>query len=144
MAGATADMNFRGKIPPSQQGLPIAPMVDVVFLLLIFFLVTWNFSRGEMELDVNVPKAREGKESRRSVGEVILNVTSDGAIIMNRRTLDADGLLEALARISELYPDQAVILRGDEAADYRHIVEVLDICRRASIWNVAFATSKPE
>jgi biopolymer transport protein ExbD len=37
-----------------------------------------------------------------------------------------------------------VILRGDENTDYRHVVEVLDICRRANIWNVAFATSRPE
>jgi biopolymer transport protein ExbD len=43
-----------------------------------------------------------------------------------------------------LYPDQAVILRGDQAADYRHIVAVLDICRAANIWNVAFATGRPE
>jgi biopolymer transport protein ExbD len=53
-------------------------------------------------------------------------------------------LTSTLRKISELYPDQAVILRGDQAADYRHIVAVLDICRAANIWNVAFATGRPE
>ncbi len=137
-------MNFRGAIQSNTQGFQIAPMVDIVFLLLIFFLVTWNFSRNEMELDVKVPKAREGKETRRAVGEVILNVKADGTVVMNRRPMDSKALKEALAKIASLYPDQAVILRGDENTDYRHVVEVLDICRRANIWNVAFATSRPE
>jgi biopolymer transport protein ExbD len=137
-------MNFRGGIQSNVQGFQIAPMVDIVFLLLIFFLVTWNFSRNEMELDVKVPKAREGKETRRAVGEVILNVKADGSVVMNRRTMDSQALKEALAKIATLYPDQAVILRGDENTDYRHVVEVLDICRRSNIWNVAFATSRPE
>jgi biopolymer transport protein ExbD len=115
-----------------------------VFLLLIFFLVTWNFSRNETELDVKVPKAQEGKESRRAVGEVIINVKADGSVVMNRRPMNAAELLNALQKIASLYPDQAVILRGDENTDYRHVVQVLDICRRANIWNVAFATSRPE
>jgi biopolymer transport protein ExbD len=137
-------MNFRGSIQSNAPGFQIAPMVDIVFLLLIFFLVTWNFSRSEMELDVKVPKAREGKETRRAVGEVILNVKADGSVVMNRRAMNQEALLEALTKIASLYPDQAVILRGDENTDYRFVVEVLDICRRANIWNVAFATSRPE
>jgi biopolymer transport protein ExbD len=137
-------MRFREAMPPQPPGMQIAPMVDIVFLLLIFFLMTWNFSRSEMELDVKVPKAQEGKESRRAVGEVILNVKADGKVVMNRRELNAADLEAALAKIATLYPDQAVILRGDENVDYRHIVEVLDICRRANIWNVAFATARVE
>ncbi len=137
-------MNFRARAQPEPTGFQLAPMIDVVFLLLIFFLVTWNFAREEMELDVNVPTAREGKETRRSVGEVILNVKSDGTIVMNRRTMTPDELKDALTRIAGLYPDQAVVLRGDELADYRHVVNVLDVCRSANIWNVAFATSKAE
>lgn len=137
-------MNFRGSIQNNAPGFQIAPMVDIVFLLLIFFLVTWNFSRSETELDVKVPKAREGKETRRAVGEVIINVKSNGTVVMNRRQMKAAELQDTLQKIASLYPDQAVILRGDENTDYRHVVEVLDICRRANIWNVAFATSRPE
>ena len=55
-----------------------------------------------------------------------------------------DELGATLRKIAELYPDQAVILRGDEGADYRHIVAVLDVCRGANIWNVAFATGRVE
>ncbi len=137
-------MNFRKQSVPEPAGFQIAPMVDIVFLLLIFFLVTWNFARYETELDVKVPTAKEGKESRRAAGEVIINVRTDGTIVMNRRPLTAQELDSTLRKISELYPDQAVILRGDEDTDYRHIVNVLDICRAANIWNVAFATGRPE
>jgi biopolymer transport protein ExbD len=137
-------MNFRAHVYPERIVFQIAPMVDILLFLLVFFILTWNFSRNEAELDVKVPAAREGKESRRPAGEVILNVKKDGAIVMNRRPMSPDGLLETLTRIAKLYPDQAVVLRGDENVDYRYVVDVLDICRAANIWNVAFATSKPE
>lgn len=137
-------MNFRAHVYPERITFQIAPMVDILLFLLVFFILTWNFSRNEAELDVKVPAAQEGKESRRPAGEVILNVKKDGAIVMNRRPMSPDELLETLTRIGKLYPDQAVVLRGDENVDYRYVVDVLDICRAANIWNVAFATSKPE
>jgi biopolymer transport protein ExbD len=137
-------MNFRAHVYPERIIFQIAPMVDILLFLLVFFILTWNFSRNEAELDVKVPAAQEGKEARRPAGEVILNVKKDGGIVMNRRPMSSDELLETLSRIAKLYPDQAVILRGDENVDYRFVVDVLDICRAANIWNVAFATSKPE
>jgi biopolymer transport protein ExbD len=137
-------MNFRAHVYPERIVFQIAPMVDILLFLLVFFMLTWNFSRNEAELDVKVPAAKEGKESKRPAGEVILNVKKDGAIVMNRRPMSPDELLEILTRIAKLYPDQAVVLRGDENVDYRYVVDVLDICRAANIWNVAFATSKPE
>ena len=137
-------MNFRLRAQPEPGGFQIAPMVDIVFLLLIFFLTTWHCARQETELDIVVPTANEGKETRRAVGEVILNVKADGSIVLNRRTLTREELSDALARISSMYPDQAVVLRGDENVSYRDIVAVLDVCRQANIWNVAFATNRPE
>jgi len=119
-------------------------MIDIVFLLLIFFIVTWNFSRNETELDVKVPTAREGKETRRAVGEIILNVKADGSVVLNRRAMNTEELEARLIELARMYPDQAVILRGDEGVPYKYIVDVLDVCRSAEIWNVAFATSKPE
>jgi biopolymer transport protein ExbD len=137
-------MIFRAHVYPERIIFQIAPMVDILLFLLVFFILTWNFSRNEAELDVKVPAAQAGKENRRPAGEVILNVKKDGAIVMNRRPMSSEELLETLSRIAKLYPDQAVILRGDENVDYRFVVDVLDVCRAANIWNVAFATSKPE
>ncbi|HVJ57799.1 MAG TPA: biopolymer transporter ExbD [Terrimicrobiaceae bacterium] len=137
-------MNLRAHVYPERIIFQIAPMVDILLFLLVFFMLTWNFSRNEAELDVKVPAAQEGKETRRPAGEVILNVKKDGGIVMNRRPMSSEELLDTLSRIAKLYPDQAVILRGDENVNYRYVVDVLDICRAANIWNVAFATSKPE
>jgi len=137
-------MNFRQRSQPEASGFQLAPMIDIVFLLLIFFIVTWNFSRNETELDVKVPTAREGKETRRAVGEIILNVKADGSVVLNRRAMNTEELEARLIELARMYPDQAVILRGDEGVPYKYIVDVLDVCRSAEIWNVAFATSKPE
>lgn len=137
-------MNFRSSAPPERIVFQIAPFVDILLFLLVFFIISWNFSRTEAELDVKVPAAREGKESKRPVGEVILNVRRDGSIVMNRRTLTAEELEKTLTGIAKLYPDQAVVLRGDQDVNYKYIVDALDICRAANIWNVAFATSKAE
>ena len=137
-------MNFRTRLQLEPRGFLIAPMVDILLVLLGFFMLTWSFSRQERELDVQMPSAGEAKEQRRSVGEVIVNVKADGTLVMNRRTMTPDELLEALSRVASLYPDQAVVLRGDQRVDYGHIVHTLDLCRRANIWNVAFATAAPE
>ncbi len=137
-------MNFRANVYPERIIFQIAPMVDILLFLLVFFIMTWNFARNEAEIDVKIPAAREGKENRRPVGEVILNVRRDGSVVMNRRAMSAGELQQNLSRIAQLYPDQAVVLRGDQEVDYKYVVNVLDICRAANIWNVAFATSKPE
>lgn len=116
-------------------------MVDILLVLLGFFMLTWSFSRQERELDVQMPSASEAKEHRGSVGEVIINVKVDGTLVVNRRPISPDELLDKLTRVAKLYPDQPVVLRADQLASYRYIVEVLNLCQQANIWNVAFATS---
>src|SRR5438128_1475522 len=137
-------MNFRRRAKPETFGFQIAPMVDILLVLLVFFIVTWNFALSENELDVKIPTASEGKETEDYVGQVVVNVKSNGALVFNRKPITAEDLLSKLKSLAELTPNQAVILRGDEQVNYRHIVDVLDICRKANIWNVAFATAKPE
>jgi biopolymer transport protein ExbD len=138
-------MKFRRQAePPQAFGFMIAPMVDILLVVLVFFIVTWNFALAENELDVRVPSATKANEPQPYVGQVVINVKSDGTIVVNRQAKTGTELLDQLKKLSQLYPDQAVIVRGDEAVDYKHIVEVLDICRQADIWNVAFATGKPE
>lgn len=137
-------MNFRKHAEPRILGFMIAPMVDVLMVLLVFFIVTWNFALSENELDVRVPSATKANEPQPYVGQVVINVKANGTIVVNRQEKNAQELLDQLKKLAQLYPDQAVIVRGDEAVDYKHIVEVLDVCRQADIWNVAFATGKPE
>ena len=137
-------MNFRKQAEPRIFGFMIAPMVDILLVVLVFFIVTWNFALSENELDVRVPSAAKANETQPYVGQVVINIKADGTIIVNRQPKTLPELLELLRKLSQLYPDQAAIVRGDQGVEYKHIVEVLDICRQADIWNVAFATGKPD
>src|SRR5437870_8011687 len=71
-------MNLRGHAPLHHPGIQLAPLVDVLLLLLIFFLLTWNAARTETELDVKVPKASAAKEKSAPIGDVVVNVKADG------------------------------------------------------------------
>ncbi len=137
-------MKFRKRPEPHVLGFQIAPMVDILLVLLCFFIVTWSFARKEMELDVKVPAAQSSKEASPVINQTVLNVKADGTIVWNRKTMAPGDLLTRLKQLSGLYPDYAIILRGDERANYKSIVNVLDLCREAGIWNVAFATAKLE
>jgi biopolymer transport protein ExbD len=124
--------------------MQLAPMIDIVFLLLIFFIVTWQFSRSETELNVSVPTAEEGAELTRPKGEIIINVLADGTVRVEGMTVDLDQLRSKLATIAGKFKNQPVRIRGDGNVDYQRIVEVIDTCQKAGIWNISFATQRPE
>jgi biopolymer transport protein ExbD len=134
-------MRFRNRSEPVTVAFQIAPMVDILLVLLCFFVVTWSMARKENELDVRVPAAQAGQESNPVVNQTVLNVKADGTVVWDRKQIKPDVLLERLKSLAALFPDYAIILRGDVKTDYEHIVQVLDTCRQAGIWNVAFATS---
>ncbi len=135
-------MNLRSHAPLQHPGIQLAPLVDVLLLLLIFFLLTWNAARNENELDVKVPKASSAKEKSAPIGDVVVNVRADGNVVVNRRTLTGPELTDLLKSLVQLNSEQAVIIRGDEAGAYKNIIGVLNICTEAGITNVAFATAK--
>ena len=135
-------MNLRSHAPLHHPGIQLAPLVDVLLLLLIFFLLTWNAARNENELDVKVPKASAAKEKTSPIGDVVVNVKADGNVVVNRRTLSAAELSELLKGLVQLNAEQAFVIRGDEAGAYRNVISVLNICSEAGITNVAFATAK--
>ncbi len=135
-------MNLRRHATPQHPGIQLAPLVDVLLLLLIFFLMTWNAARNENELDVKVPKASAAKEKTAPIGDVVVNVKADGNVVVNRRSLSPAELTDMLKNLVQLYPDQAVVIRGDEAGAYKNVIGVLNICSEAGVTNVAFATAK--
>jgi biopolymer transport protein ExbD len=135
-------MNLRARTVTQHPGIQLAPLVDVLLLLLIFFLLTWNAARNENELDIKIPKATAAKEKMAPIGDVIVNVKSDGTVVVNRRTLTGSDLAELLRNLVQLNADQAVVIRGDEGGAYKNIVSVLNICSEAGVTNIAFATAK--
>jgi biopolymer transport protein ExbD len=135
-------MNLRSRATPVHPGIQLAPLVDVLLLLLIFFLMTWNAARNENELDVKVPKASAAKEKTAPIGDVVVNVKADGNVVVNRRQLTGEQLGELLKNLAQLNAEQAVVIRGDETGAYKNIIGILNICTDAGITNVAFATAK--
>lgn len=136
-------MNFRRK----EQELPafqFTAMMDVVFLLLCFFITTSVFSQWEMEVDVKLPTATSSKLPVRMPGEVIINIARDGRITINQRTYTRDELLSRLSNIAVNYPGQPVVVRADKQTPYERLMEVIDVCRLSDIWNISFATSSEE
>ena len=137
-------MNFRKKTPlTANPGVPLTPMIDVVFLLLCFFVTSQIFAQWETEIDVALPTAATGGAPQRLPGEVIINVRADGAAVVNGQRLDDAQLRGLLDRLVELFPGQPVLLRADKATAYEHVVRVLDTCRQADVWNISFATLAP-
>src|SRR5438067_11817279 len=108
-------MNLRGHAPLHHPGIQLAPLVDVLLLLLIFFLLTWNAARNENALDVKVPKASAAKEQASPLGDVVVNVKADGNVVVNRRTLSSPELRALLKSLVQLNADHAVATRAEGA-----------------------------
>lgn len=123
--------------------MQLAPMIDILLLLLSFFIISWQFSRSETELNVSVPTAQEGAEPDRQRGEIIINVLHDETIRVEGVSVDLPQLHSKLAAISRQFKNQPVRIRGDGKVAYQRIVEVIDTCQKAGIWNISFATQRP-
>ncbi len=123
--------------------MQLAPMIDILLLLLSFFIISWQFSKSETELNVSVPTAQEGAEPERVRGEIIINVLADGIIRVEGLAVDRSQLFTKLSAIAKQFQNQPVRIRGDGGVAYQRIVEVIDTCQKAGIWNISFATQRP-
>lgn len=124
--------------------MQLAPMLDVVFLLLCFWVVMSLFSQWETELPIQIPTASSGEPPQRTQGEIIINVYPDGRYVVNGRTLSSEALGTLLTRVSELFPGHPVVIRSDETTEFKFVTDVLDRCREADIYNISFATQVPQ
>ena len=137
-------MTFGNMYRDEETEFRMTPMLDVMFLLLIFFISTSIYYELEREIGITVPQAAEATSVDRSAHEIIINIDSDGKLVVNRQPYDIEGLERLLRRISEVFSGQAVIIRGDQATSLGRAIEVLDVCARTKIWNVSFAAIDEE
>lgn len=119
-------------------GINLMPLVDVVFLLLIFFLAATTFVREEVELDLRLPEARSGEPGTPN-RQLVINVAEDGTVTMDGRPVTLEALRQKLAAAVARNKEQAVLVRGDEAARFGVGLQVLDTCRLAKVKKVDFA-----
>ena len=133
-------MNFRKRVAAQQLGFQMAPMIDIVFLLLIFFMTATFLAQWETKVGITVPTADTGVRSGRGYAEIIINLDENGEIIVNNVTMTPARLETLLRQVADEFRDQPVIIRADAATRHEKVIGVLDICRKVDIWNVAFAT----
>jgi len=136
-------MKFTSRQPPPI-ALQLAPMIDILLLLLSFFIISYQFTRSETELNVAVPTAQEGADPERQRGEIIINILADGSIKVEGISVDLAKLSQKLAPIAVQFKNQPVRIRGDGDVPYQRIVEVIDTCQKSGIWNISFATQRPQ
>jgi biopolymer transport protein ExbD len=137
-------MNFRTKSGARLPETQFTSLIDIVFLLLCFFITTSVFSQWEYEVDIVLPTAQSGKMPDRLPGEVIINLSRDGRIVLNQKQLTPLQLKDRLIRLARFFPGQPIVLRADRQTAYESVLGVIDLCRQADIWNISFATRGDE
>ena len=137
-------MNFRRKQPRTAAAVQMSSLMDVIFLLLCFFVTTSVFSQWETEISITLPTAKSATVPGRMPGEIILNLSKDGTVSVNGQTLTLAEVTERLTRIAKLYPGQPVVIRADKDTAYESLVGGIDACRTADVWNFSLATKDEE
>ena len=137
-------MNFTPKRKPKAPTVALTSMLDVIFLLLCFFVTASVYSQWESEISIQLPNAKTGEDPDRLPGEIIANIAKDGTVRVNGSELTLDDLGTRLKKIAKFYPGQAVIVRADRETSYDSLVKVIDVCRGAGVWNFSLATANEE
>lgn len=114
-------------------GVDLTPVIDMVFMLLIFFLVATTFQQQEREANVALPQAAASAPLSSALREIVINVTRDGTLIVNTKVVDDTSLLSMLKNAVAHNPAQKVNVRGDRDASYGMVARALDLCKQAGI-----------
>ena len=137
-------MKFAPKTVSKAPTVALTSMLDVVFLLLCFFVTITVYSQWESEISIKLPSAKTADEPDRLPGEIIANLAKDGSVRINGAVVTLEDLGSRLERIAKFYPGQAVIIRADKETSYDSLVKVVDTCRASGVWNFSLATSNEE
>ena len=114
----------------------LTPMLDVVFIMLIFFIVTASFVM-EAGIDVNRPNASTAE--RKEKGNILVAISADNQIWINRRQVDPRALRANIERMHAENPHGAVVIQADEESKNKLLVQVMDAARLAGVKNVSIA-----
>jgi biopolymer transport protein ExbD len=134
------------RLPASEPelGIPnMMPLIDIVFLLLIFFLMASHFEQQERELKVLLPEVAEAQPLAMTQ-ELVVNITPDGKYVVAQQQYSEEQLGALLAQGHRNNPQQTVLIRGDGRAAWKYGVRVMGLCNRAKIDNYRVAALEEE
>jgi biopolymer transport protein ExbD len=137
-------MHIHRQPAAEDEGIPMTPLIDCVFLLLIFFLTATSFHRKERDIKVNPPQASEAKAETPREREITVNVRSEedgGFLVVSGRILSLDELTRMLTDAARANPHVVVNIRGDKRSYHQRVVDVLNACKKAHVANYVIATT---
>ena len=133
-------MNFMKNKRSRAPAVQMTSLMDIVFLLLCFFVTSSVFSQWETEVAITLPTAKSATIPGRMPGEIILNLNADGKVSVNGHALSLEEVTKRLTRIAENFPGQPVVIRADKTCSYETLMSLIDACRTANVWNFSLAT----
>ena len=118
----------------------MTPMIDVVFLLIIFFLVSSHLAKQDVRMKLSLPVAESGEDDKSRIERITVNITEDGIIKIGGRTVQVSELNRRLAAVRESYGENIEIrIRSSRETAYGNVEPIMKACTANQIWNVSYA-----
>ena len=134
-------MRHRGRITEEETEINLTPMLDVVFIMLIFFIVTASFVK-EAGIDVNKPGAATAERKER--GNILVAITANGQVWVDKRPVDIRAVRANIERLHAENPQGSVVIQADKNSKNGLLVQVMDAARLAGVTNVSIAAEVVE
>ena len=133
-------MSRKSRRSEDDAGIDLTPMLDVVFIMLIFFIVTTSFVK-EAGIDVNRPSANTAERKER--GNILIAIRDNGDVWIDKRAVDIRAVRATVERLHAENAEGSVVIIADEASETGVLVQVMDQVRMAGVLNVSIAASEP-
>ena len=130
-------MKLKRKVTIEKGHLDIAPLIDIIFLLLIFFMLTSSFI-FQPGIRVKLPKAVTSEVLHKEL--LVVVVTDDNKVYVNERPVDAEELFSRISLAAR--EGQPLLIKADKASDLGKVIEIWDICRQVDVKQVNIATTQ--
>ncbi|MGK7901594.1 MAG: ExbD/TolR family protein [Hormoscilla sp.] len=128
--------------PDAPAEINIVPMIDVIFSILAFFIISTLFLTRSEGLPVNLPKA--GNSQAQGTAKITVTINPQGTIALNRQPVELEQLEAEVRKLIQSGQKAIAILNADEAVKHGKVVAVIDRLRRIEEVKLAIATKKPE
>jgi len=126
----------KNRIKSEENSLDLTPMMDIVFIMLIFFIVTTSFVK-ETGVDINRPNAETAERDER--GNILVAITATNEIWIDKRRVDLKAVRANIERLKIEYPEGSVIIQADKESRSGLLVEAMDQIRLAGVQNISIA-----
>jgi len=123
--------------------LPLSAMVDIMFLLLIFFMTASVYREAELQVPVNLPVSESAQSGGSRATIIRISFDSTGQIFLGERKVTLDELGATLRSLAAEFPGEIVEVRGDQSGQYGLAVHIMDLARAAGLTDIRLATVKP-